>query len=66
MKPPSEAFSSWTSMPEPRKNISIRLRPATITEIDAIAEAEQRTRGDMIRILLADGLKSYKRKRGMS
>jgi predicted transcriptional regulator len=53
-------------MPEPCKNISIRLRPATIVEIDAIAEAEQRTRGDMIRLLLADGLKSYKRRRGMA
>ena len=52
-------------MTEPRKNITVRLRPSAIAEIDAIAEAEQRTRGDMIRLLLADGLKSYKRKRGM-
>jgi metal-responsive CopG/Arc/MetJ family transcriptional regulator len=50
-------------MPEPRKNITVRLRPAAIDEIDEIAKAEQRTRGDMIRILLADGIKNYRRKR---
>lgn len=55
-----------TPTAEPRKNITVRLSPAGIAEIDAIAEAEQRTRGDMIRILLADGIKNYKRKRGQS
>jgi hypothetical protein len=48
---------------EPRRNITVRLKPAAIEEIDAIAAAEQRTRGDMIRLLLADGIKSYRRKR---
>jgi metal-responsive CopG/Arc/MetJ family transcriptional regulator len=50
-------------MTEPRKNITVRLRPSAVEEIDEIAKTEQRTRGDMIRILLADGIKQYRRKR---
>ncbi len=46
-----------------RRNITVRLSEAGIAEIDEIAQAEQRTRGDMIRILLADGIKQYRRKR---
>jgi metal-responsive CopG/Arc/MetJ family transcriptional regulator len=42
--------------------MTIRMKREAIAEIDAIAEAEQRTRGDMIRILLADGIKQYRRK----
>lgn len=55
------------AMTEPAKEsripVNIRLRPAAVAEIDAIAAAEERSRSDMIRILLADGLKSYRRKR---
>ena len=46
-----------------RINVTVRLKPAAVGELEDIAKAEQRTRGDMIRILLADGIKQYRRKR---
>jgi hypothetical protein len=59
----AEERLALAAKPAPRQNITVRLRPSAVDEIDAIAAAEQRTRGDMIRLLLADGIKAYRRKR---
>jgi metal-responsive CopG/Arc/MetJ family transcriptional regulator len=49
--------------PKPRETLHIRLRPDAITEIDALAKEEERTRSDMARILLREGLEA-RQKRG--
>ena len=43
-------------MPEPREQIAIRLSRAGLVEIDRIAEAEERTRSQVIRMLLREAL----------
>lgn len=52
--------------PAPRETIHVRLRPGAIAEIDAVAAIEQRTRSDMARILIAEGLKVVKRRQEMN
>lgn len=50
---------------EPRKVIPLRLSPAAITAVDRCAGIEQRTRSDMLRLLVAEGLKVYTRRQEM-
>lgn len=42
----------------PRVNVNIRLAPAAIAQVDKLADAEERTRSEMLRILLRDALAS--------
>jgi len=42
---------------EPRITINVRLSSSGIAAIDSLAGAEQRTRSQMVRILLAEALK---------
>jgi hypothetical protein len=51
--------------PTPRKVVPLRLRPEAIAEVDKCAEIEERTRSDMLRLLIAEGLKVYKRRQEM-
>lgn len=44
------------SHPVRRRVIQLRLSEAGLDAIDKLAAAEQRTRPDMIRLLLADGM----------
>lgn len=48
-----------------RKVVPVRLYPEAIAELDACAAIEQRSRSDMVRLLLAEGLKVYKRRQEM-
>jgi hypothetical protein len=52
---------------EPRKpareKVAVRLSPAGIAEIDAIAEAENRSRSDMIRVLLIEAIELRRRRK---
>jgi predicted transcriptional regulator len=43
-------------MPEPRVNVNIRLNPDGIKAVDRLAEEEQRTRSQMLRILIAEAV----------
>jgi hypothetical protein len=52
-------------MTEPRETLHVRLSKGGIAEIDAVAATEQRTRSDMTRILIAEGLKVIKRRQEM-
>lgn len=40
----------------PREKVAIRLTPSGLDQVDALAYAEERTRSDMIRILLREAL----------
>jgi hypothetical protein len=39
--------------------IRLRVRSDALAQIDALAEEEQRTRSDMTRLLIAEGLRSW-------
>lgn len=43
---------------EPRITTTIRLAPSGIAAIDSLADTEQRTRSQMVRILIAEALKA--------
>lgn len=43
-------------MPERRKLITVRLSPAALAEVDRLAAEDDRTRSDMLRVLLKQGL----------
>ena len=47
------------SKPEPESvGVSVRLPSSLLVQIDRLAEQERRTRGNLIRLLLEDALKS--------
>lgn len=45
---------------EPLANVSVRLPAELLAQIDALAEEERRTRGNVIRLLLEDALEARK------
>lgn len=47
----------------PKSGLNIRLRPDSIALIDAMAEADKRTRSDMVRVLLIEAIEA-RQKRG--
>lgn len=49
-------------MPEARTQIAIRLSEAGLEQIDKIAAAEERTRSQVIRILLREALEARARR----
>lgn len=49
-------------MRETRKPVHVRLSAAGLTQLDALAEAEQRDRSAMIRVLLTEALAARARK----
>lgn len=44
--------------------MAIRLSPDGLTEVDRLAEAEHRTRSDMIRVLLIEAVQARRRSEG--
>jgi hypothetical protein len=46
----------------PREKVAVRLSPAGLAEVDQYAEAEHRTRSDMIRVLLIEALEARRKK----
>lgn len=44
-----------------RQTVHVRLKPAAIAEIDKLAKLDQRTRSDMIRVLLAEAVQRRQR-----
>jgi hypothetical protein len=48
-------------MTEPRITVNVRLSASGIAAIDTLADTEQRSRSQMVRILLAEALKARKR-----
>lgn len=49
---------------EPRTKVAVRLSPAALAQVDELAAADERTRSDMLRILLKVGLATYQKKAG--
>lgn len=47
---------------EPRVLVQVRIRAAALAEVDAIAKAEDSTRSQVLRNLLAEGLAGRKAK----
>lgn len=47
---------------DPRVPLPLRVRPATLTLIEGYAAAERRTRSDMARILLGEGIAARQRR----
>lgn len=47
-----------------RVKVAIRLSPDGLTEVDRLAEAEHRTRSDMIRVLLIEAVQARRRSEG--
>lgn len=45
--------------------IRLRAYQGTLAEVDKVAKEEQRTRSDMLRLLIAEGLKTYRRRHEM-
>jgi predicted transcriptional regulator len=41
---------------EPREAVTVRLSPAGLAKVDELADVEDRTRSDMIRILVGEAL----------
>lgn len=48
-----------------REKVAVRLSPAGIEEIDRLAQAEHRTRSDMIRVLLIEAIEARRRRRAV-
>lgn len=48
--------------PEARVHLPMRVRPATRDKVAWIAAAENRTRSDMARILLGEGIAAWERR----
>ena len=48
-------------MSEPQAPVVVRMRPDIVREIERLAEAEDRTRSDMIRILLKEAMRARRR-----
>lgn len=46
-------------MSEPRVNVTLRLSSDGLAKVDQLAEKEQRTRSQMLRLLIAKGLKYW-------
>lgn len=53
-----------TQTKERREDLTFRISPAGRKQLDDIAEAEGRTRSDVIRRLLAEGIRNWQRKTG--
>lgn len=49
-------------MTEARVKIDVRLSPAALAQVDQLAEEDERTRSDMLRILLRIGLEEYQKR----
>jgi hypothetical protein len=49
--------------PVPKSGLNIRLKPESITQIDALAVVEHRNRSDMVRVLLIEAIEA-RQKRG--
>jgi metal-responsive CopG/Arc/MetJ family transcriptional regulator len=49
-------------MSDPRVKVDVRLSSAALAEVDRLAAADERTRSDMLRILLRIGLEEYQRR----
>lgn len=47
--------------PDRRVQVAVRLTPAGLAAVDKLAEEDQRTRSDMIRILLAEACAARER-----
>ncbi len=43
-------------MPDPYVSINVRLSPAAVRHVEAMAKAEDRTRSAMLRVLLSEAL----------
>lgn len=54
------------SKPQARVHLSFRINASGLTQLDEIAKAEGRSRGDVIRRLLAEGIRNWNRKTGAS
>lgn len=62
MVPDDQSDKPIRLRPAPRREVTIRLSPSGLEEIDRYAAAEQRTRSDMIRVLLGEAI-AARRKR---
>lgn len=57
---------SDTDTKTPRVHVTFRISASGLGQLDNIAEAEGRARGDVIRRLLAEGIRNWNRKTGAS
>lgn len=48
-----------------RVTVTLRLRPETLEEVERLAELDERRRSEMLRIFLGEGMRAWKRKRGL-
>jgi hypothetical protein len=49
--------------PDRRVQVAVRLSPGGLAAVDALAEEEDRTRSDMVRVLLVEAVTARKRKK---
>jgi metal-responsive CopG/Arc/MetJ family transcriptional regulator len=49
------------SLSDVREKVAIRLSPDGLAEVDRLAEAEHRTRSDMIRVLLIEAVQARRK-----
>lgn len=60
---PAKKATKWPVKPNPdrRVQVAVRLKPSSLATIDEFAREDQRTRSDMIRILLAEACAARER-----
>lgn len=61
----SDVPAKWPVKPNPdrRVQVAVRLKPSSLEAIDKLAEEDQRTRSDMIRVLLAEAVAAREKAR---